>query len=220
MNLNFFSRYNYSLSWEKIPSVLTGLQVSVRLYNDTTLDDFKWGINTNVEKQELYNVEARLLPGTAVEVTLHANYTDSNIPYTAELTAIYKDGETKTRKISGTKRELGMWDIKPIFGSVYFIGNNSLVPTTTTTTTSTTTTTTTKRTTTTSSTTEPPSPVPAPPSSMQKAPKKGYQAESAKKGENSAMQSDQSAETRASTTNSGSRVLFSMWLIGLIVIIT
>jgi hypothetical protein len=88
-------------------------------------------------------VDYLLDPGTAVNVTLHGNHTESEVPYTGKLVAVYADDYTKARTINGSRREVAMLDVKPEFGPVYFIGNGSLVPTTTTTTTTSTTTTTT-----------------------------------------------------------------------------
>lgn len=71
-----------------------------------------------------------LEPGTGVNVTLTANYTEMEVPYTATLIAHYEDGATTSRLISGTRQEKTMFDILPEFGPIYFLGNYSLVPTT------------------------------------------------------------------------------------------
>lgn len=70
-------------------------------------------------------------PGTGINVTLRANYTDMEVPYSGTLISHYEDGETKSRVISGIRREETMFDIVPEFGPIYFLGNYSLVPTTT-----------------------------------------------------------------------------------------
>ena len=85
-----------------------------------------------------------LEPGTAVNVTLHGNHTESEVPYTGKLVAVYADDYTKARSINGSRREVAMLDVKPEFGPVYFIMNGELVPTTTTPTPTPTTTTTTE----------------------------------------------------------------------------
>lgn len=69
-------------------------------------------------------------PGTGVNVTLKANYTDMEVPYTATLISHYEDGATTSRVISGTRQEETLFDITPEFGPVYFLSNFSLVPTT------------------------------------------------------------------------------------------
>lgn len=62
----------------------------------------------------------------------------------ANLVAVYDDQTTKDRRISGFRQEETMRDVRPEFSPVFFLYNNSLVPTTvpppTTTTTTTTTT--------------------------------------------------------------------------------
>lgn len=70
-----------------------------------------------------------------MNVTLRANYTDLELPYTAELSSHYADGAKLSRSITGEHREEGMMDVVPEFGPIYYTGNFSLVPTTTTTTT-------------------------------------------------------------------------------------
>lgn len=94
-------------------------------------------------------------PGTGVNVTLRANYTEMEVPYSATLVSHYKDGTTISRVITGIRQEESLFDITPEFGPVYFLANFSLVPTTVappTTTTEMSTTTTTAATTTTTTT--------------------------------------------------------------------
>lgn len=75
-------------------------------------------------------MEIYLQPGTAVNVTLKANYTDFEALYTGQLVSHYEDGETRTRGISGMRHEITMMDLKPEFGPIYFLSNLSIVPTT------------------------------------------------------------------------------------------
>lgn len=75
-------------------------------------------------------MEFFLLPGTGVNITLRANYTDMEVPYTATLISHYEDGETTSRVISGTRQEETMIDVTPEYGPVFFLSNYSLVPTT------------------------------------------------------------------------------------------
>jgi len=100
-------------------------------------------------------VDFLLEPDTAVNVTLHGNHTECEVPYTGKLVAVYADDHSKARAIHGSRREVAMLDVKPEFGPVYFTANSSLVPTTTTTTTTTTT-----PATTTTTTTEAPNTIP------------------------------------------------------------
>ena len=75
-------------------------------------------------------MEYLLEPGTAVNVTLVANYTDMEVPYMAKLVAVYGDKTTKSRSISGVRQEETMRNVEPQFSPVFFLHNNSLVPTT------------------------------------------------------------------------------------------
>lgn len=63
-------------------------------------------------------------------MTLKANYTEMEVPYTATLVSHYEDGMTLPRVITGIRQEESLFDITPEFGPVYFLSNFSLVPTT------------------------------------------------------------------------------------------
>lgn len=69
-------------------------------------------------------------PGTAVNVSLYANYTDMEVPYNGELVSVYEDGERRSRIIGGMCREETMMDLKYEFGPIYYLSNLSIVPTT------------------------------------------------------------------------------------------
>lgn len=203
-------RYNLTVGWGHGHAILTGLPVKVRLANGTTMDEFKWANDAITNGESTYQVETFLAPGRGVNVTLVGNWTESNIPYTAVVTAIYADNTKKSRSLVGMRRELGLRDVRPDFGPVYYLHNYTHVPTTTTTTTSTTTqkTTTvintTKKTTT---STEEPKPIPASP--MEEKPaaeKKGAPAEANAKGENQSMMSD-GPGTERNGQNSGTAAL-------------
>ncbi|KAF5300306.1 hypothetical protein FQA39_LY11163 [Lamprigera yunnana] len=141
-------KYNYSIYWGHGHGLLTGLPLVVRFRNGTNIKG-QWGLSETSEKLETYPIEGFLAPGTAVNVTLRGNYGEWETPYTAVVISIYKGGEKMERLIKDNQRERNMRDVMPEFGPVYFLHNNSFVPTTTTTTT----TTTTSRTTITSKTT-------------------------------------------------------------------
>ncbi|CAH0556536.1 unnamed protein product [Brassicogethes aeneus] len=142
--------YNYThfLSWGKGHGLLTGLPFTVHLNNGTSLKG-KWGISESAERIEMAPIERYLETGTAVNVTLIGNYTETDVPYTATVVAIYKDEKRREWVIHESKREKKMDEVYANFDPLYFIHNNSHVPTTTTTTSTTTTTTTSKTTTTT-----------------------------------------------------------------------
>lgn len=87
-------------------------------------------MNSCIFSRVCYSVLVYLEPGTGVNVTLKANYTDMEVPYTATLISHYEDGATTSRVIGGTRQEETLFDITPEFGPVYFLSNFSLVPTT------------------------------------------------------------------------------------------
>ncbi|XP_076626660.1 beta-pore-forming protein unzipped [Colletes latitarsis] len=123
--------YKYSVYWGQGHAILKGLNTSITLTNGTVLPKIVWGIMETTERSDVHTLEIFLEPGTGVNVTLNANYTDMEVPYSGTLISHYEDGETKSRVINGIRREETMFDIKPEFGPIYFLSNNSLVPTTT-----------------------------------------------------------------------------------------
>lgn len=141
VDMAFTYSYNYSLYWGQGHAILKGLPTTISLANGTVLPEIEWGTEKFEHRDNVRAVGMYLEPGTAVKVTLRANYSDMEVPYTAQLVSRYKDGTKLSRPISGVRREESMIDVEPDFGPVYFMGNMSLVPTTTTTTTTTSTTT-------------------------------------------------------------------------------
>ncbi|XP_071639788.1 beta-pore-forming protein unzipped isoform X2 [Temnothorax longispinosus] len=123
-------RYKYSVYWGRRHAILNGLNTTITLINGTSLPNITWGTRDDENRTEAYNVLVYLEPGTGVNVTLKANYTDMEVPYTATLISHYEDGATTSRVISGTRQEETLFDITPEFGPVYFLSNFSLVPTT------------------------------------------------------------------------------------------
>lgn len=153
--------YTYSLYWGHGHGLLTGLPINYRQQNGQVLHG-QWGLQDPVDKVEVAPIEAYLEPGTAVNVTLSGNYGEWDVPYTAMITAIYKDGDKRDWQIKDSRREYTMRDVLPEFGRVYFLHNNSYVPTTTTTTTTTTTSKTTTTAKATTTTTEDAAPITPP----------------------------------------------------------
>ncbi|KAK0082720.1 hypothetical protein PV325_009933 [Microctonus aethiopoides] len=123
--------YKYFSYWGQGHGMIKALNTSITLDNGTRLYDIAWGIDGEPqERTGVYTVEIYLQPGTAVNVTLKANYTDFEALYTGQLVSHYEDGETRTRGISGMRHEITMMDLKPEFGPIYFLSNLSIVPTT------------------------------------------------------------------------------------------
>lgn len=123
--------YKYSIYWGQGHAILKGLNTSITLTNGTVLPQILWGMTESSNRTDVYTVDVFLEAGTGINVTLRANYTDMEVPYSGTLISHYEDGETKRRLISGIRSEENMFDIKPEFGPVYFLSNYSLVPTTT-----------------------------------------------------------------------------------------
>ncbi|KAJ8935068.1 hypothetical protein NQ318_009265, partial [Aromia moschata] len=131
--------FNYSLYWGKGHGLLTGLPFTVYLTNGTKIDG-RWGLPYEKKVDSVRTgVQRYLQEGTAVNVSLVGNYTESEVPYEATVICIYKDGERRNITIRDTKREHNMLDVAAVYSPTYFLHNNSHVPTTTTTTTTTTT---------------------------------------------------------------------------------
>ncbi|XP_050302082.1 protein unzipped [Anthonomus grandis grandis] len=134
--------YEYFLSWGKGHGLLTGLPFTVFLPKGDKVEGV-WGLPKPEKRVETVPVDRNLDEGTAVNVTLVGNFTETEVPYSATVVAIYKDGERLNFTIEDVKRENKVIDVAFDFSPMYFLHNNSLVPTTTpapTTTTSTTTT--------------------------------------------------------------------------------
>ncbi|XP_018365953.1 PREDICTED: protein unzipped isoform X1 [Trachymyrmex cornetzi] len=122
--------YKYSVYWGRRHAILNGLSTTITLINGTSLPNITWGTRDDENRTEAYNVLVYLQPGTGVNVTLKANYTDMEVPYSANLISHYEDSTTTSRMISGTRQEETLFDITPEFGPIYFLSNFSLVPTT------------------------------------------------------------------------------------------
>lgn len=127
----FGYNYKYSDYWGQGRAMLKGLNMSITLANGTALPMIVWGTWKEENRTDVYTVEILLEPGTGVNVTLKANYTDMEVPYSGNLISHYDDSTTKSRQIVGIRREKTMVDVTPEFGPIYFLANYSLVPTTT-----------------------------------------------------------------------------------------
>ncbi|XP_066596434.1 protein unzipped isoform X2 [Prorops nasuta] len=127
----FAFNYNYSMYWGQGHAILKGLNTSISLHNGTTLPNIVWGTEERENRTAVKTVEIWLEPGVGVNLTLRANYSVIEVPYTAKLVSHYEDGDTKARSISGIRREETMTDIIHEFGPIYYLSNFSLVPSTT-----------------------------------------------------------------------------------------
>ncbi|XP_063972449.1 protein unzipped [Diachasmimorpha longicaudata] len=126
----FGYEYNYSSYWGQGHAMIKALNTSITLFNRTKLPTINWGMTEKSLRQDSYSVEVYLDPGTGVNVTVKANYTEHEVSYTGQLVSHYNDSESKSREISGIRREETMTDMRVEFGPIYFLSNLSIVPTT------------------------------------------------------------------------------------------
>ncbi|XP_011311766.1 protein unzipped [Fopius arisanus] len=122
--------YKYSSYWGQGHAMIKALNTSITLFNRTKLPTIKWGMEERSERMDSYSLEIYLEPGTGVNVKVKANYTEYEVPYTGQLVSHYEDGESKSREISGMRREETITDLRSEFGPIYFLSNSSIVPTT------------------------------------------------------------------------------------------
>ncbi|XP_015118448.1 protein unzipped [Diachasma alloeum] len=126
----FGYNYKYSSYWGQGHAMIKALNTSITLFNRTKLPNIKWGMQERSERQDSCSVEVYLDPGTGVNVTVRANYTEHEVSYTGQLVSHYADGESKSRVISGMRKEEAITDLRREFGPVYFLNNLTIVPTT------------------------------------------------------------------------------------------
>ncbi|XP_043275472.1 protein unzipped [Venturia canescens] len=122
--------FNHSIYWGQGHATIKALNTSITLAKGPRVGYISWGIEDKSVRSNATTVKIRLEPGTAVNVTLRANYTDMEVPYTGELVSVYEDGERRSRMIGGMCREETMMDLKYEFGPIYYLSNMSIVPTT------------------------------------------------------------------------------------------
>lgn len=124
--------YNYShyIYWGKGHGLLVGNPFSVVLPNGTKIMG-KWTISQTNQRFETVPIEKYLPEGTAVNVTLFGNYTESDVPYTTIVKAVFKDNETLESPLEDNLIEHYVGGVTIEFSPVYFLHNNSLIPTTT-----------------------------------------------------------------------------------------
>ncbi|KAJ8679450.1 hypothetical protein QAD02_015237 [Eretmocerus hayati] len=122
-------KYQYSRYWGQGHAMLKGLNTTITMHNKTRLQDLKWGLEFKENRTGVQTVERYLEPGTAVNVTLRADYAYVEVPYSGKLFSRYEDGASNTpRTITGIRREEMLVDITADFGPVYYLANGTLVP--------------------------------------------------------------------------------------------
>ncbi|KAM8712254.1 hypothetical protein ACLKA7_012729 [Drosophila subpalustris] len=132
--------FDYLQYWGAHEGVAKGLPTKIFEKNVAIPAEINWALKHGEKRSENKAVSAKLLPGTAINVTLRGNYVTLDAPYVAKLFAFYHDSESVSRKISAEVRKSYLKDVKMEFSPVYWIENGTLLPTTTTTSTTSTTT--------------------------------------------------------------------------------
>ena len=67
--------------------------------------DFSWGLPLKFSRHRIQQVSAVLMSGTAVNTSVEALLTMTELPYEAVLVSKFKDGQTREYNISGTYQE-------------------------------------------------------------------------------------------------------------------
>jgi hypothetical protein len=98
VNVNAVIGYEYEIIRNFGSHQAIARSINTTFYvSKTETFDFFWGIQKSEKGMSSKTVGTRLRPGTAVNVTLWANYTVKEGPYDAQLIVHYVDG-TKSKK--------------------------------------------------------------------------------------------------------------------------
>ena len=76
--------------------------------------DFSWGLPLKFTRHRIHRVSARLLTGTAVNLSVEAMITTTELPYESVLVSTFKDGQERKHEISGTYQETLLTNIQVI----------------------------------------------------------------------------------------------------------
>jgi len=136
--------YSHPVShyWGHIPGTVKGLPAKIK----GSTRQLRWGLEWTGVEEGTWTLGEYLLPATAVNVTLQAEETSSEIPYTATLVQIYEDGKEVEVNVSGVLEQTSLQFIRQVAEKPMFLESGlaaPVKPTTTTTSTTTATTTTT-----------------------------------------------------------------------------
>ncbi|XP_045584590.1 uncharacterized protein [Procambarus clarkii] len=135
--------------WGRVRGTVTGLDATVTDPSGN-IKDITWGSENELDHLEQQRVEFELPAGTGINVELIAVMQKYEAPYSAKLTAVYKDGERRPRAITGLHMHKHLIELRANFSRPYYLSNNTeiegefvssqiLIHSTTTTTTTTTT---------------------------------------------------------------------------------
>lgn len=138
-----------SMYWGRVAGTVVGRPATVTDPSGN-VKDLTWGIDNMFSRADEQGVKFELPAETAVNFTLIAVMKKYESPYSAKLTAIYEDGEQRSRMIIGLHIHYYVNEMKVFFDRPYYLANDTkvegdfptsqiLVHSTTTTTTTTTT---------------------------------------------------------------------------------
>ena len=76
--------------------------------------DFSWGLPLKFTRHRIHRVSARLLTGTAMNLSVEAMITTTELPYESVLVSKFQDGQERKHEISGTYQETLLTNIQVI----------------------------------------------------------------------------------------------------------
>lgn len=123
--------YNYPgyEHWGHIPGTVRGLPASAIVGETTT--QFRWGLEKKEVKTGHHTVIFNLRPNTGVNITVTGRLVTKEVPYTALLVMVYKDGALTRQNVSSTHISVSVEDISQDIKGPYFIKTGLPAPTTT-----------------------------------------------------------------------------------------
>lgn len=110
--------------WGRIRGTITSLTATV-MDPSGNVKDITWGNENELDNLEQQQVEFELPAAAGVNVTLIAIIHKYEAPYSAKLTAVYEDGERRTRTISGLHIHVRMAELRANFSKPFYLSNNS-----------------------------------------------------------------------------------------------
>jgi len=121
-----YSRYRY---WGYTLGTVRGLQSSALVGGTTSY--FMWGLEKKEKIKEHYSVKYRLQGGTHVNITVTGQHVRKEVPYTAQLVMVYKDGALTRHNVSSTFISVDVENITEDTRGPHFIQTGLPAPTTT-----------------------------------------------------------------------------------------
>ena len=115
--------------WGHIPGTERALPASAMV--GETPSHFRWGMEDKGVKTGQYAVTCSLRPDTGVNITVTGHLVKKEVPYTAHLVMVYKDGVLTRHNVSSTYISVSVEDITQDTSGPYYIKTGLPAPTTT-----------------------------------------------------------------------------------------